>query len=209
MTIPSSTLNSPCAQPSAMAQPPCATPSSELKLSRYGFTDRNLDSEITLGPRILPQFATEGKKTMKPLNIISLCRHIYSLLATTANRENPFQRTQSGTLYDIYATFGRHLRGRIEIPGLRARFVFNPGSVLVVAGGLLEVGIGQAEDEMITISSHFNADFGRASFPLYEVSELPLLADFTGEFGLWRPPSDEEDIWGEDDADEEGHLGGG
>ena len=37
----------------------------ELELSRYGFTERDLDRDITLGPGILPHFATEGHKTMK------------------------------------------------------------------------------------------------------------------------------------------------
>lgn len=49
----------------------------ELELSRYGFTERDLDSEITLGPGILPHFATEGKKTMALRDIISLCKRIY------------------------------------------------------------------------------------------------------------------------------------
>ncbi|KAJ3517361.1 hypothetical protein NMY22_g13984 [Coprinellus aureogranulatus] len=48
----------------------------EPELSRYGVTNRDLDSEIALGPRILLHFATEGKKTINLLNI-SLCTQIY------------------------------------------------------------------------------------------------------------------------------------
>ncbi|KIY43218.1 2-oxoglutarate dehydrogenase, E1 component [Fistulina hepatica ATCC 64428] len=49
----------------------------ELELSRYGFTDRDLSKEITLGPGILPHFATEDRKTMPLGDIIKLCKRIY------------------------------------------------------------------------------------------------------------------------------------
>ena len=49
----------------------------ELELHRYGFTERDLDKDITLGPGILPHFATEDRKTMKLGEIIKLCKRIY------------------------------------------------------------------------------------------------------------------------------------
>ena len=49
----------------------------ELELSRYGFNDRDLDKEITLGPGILPHFATEDRRTMKLREIVALCKRIY------------------------------------------------------------------------------------------------------------------------------------
>ncbi|KAM5532119.1 hypothetical protein V8D89_014212 [Ganoderma adspersum] len=49
----------------------------ELELSRYGFTERDLDKQITLGPGILPHFATEDRKTMSLGEIIKLCKRIY------------------------------------------------------------------------------------------------------------------------------------
>ena len=36
----------------------------ELELSHYGFNERDLGKEITLGPGILPHFATDDRKTM-------------------------------------------------------------------------------------------------------------------------------------------------
>ncbi|THH31472.1 hypothetical protein EUX98_g2722 [Antrodiella citrinella] len=49
----------------------------ELELSRYGFTERDLDKQIALGPGILPHFATEDHKTMSLREIIKLCKRIY------------------------------------------------------------------------------------------------------------------------------------
>ncbi|TRM61105.1 thiamine diphosphate-binding protein [Schizophyllum amplum] len=49
----------------------------KLELHRYGFTDRDMDKDITLGPGILPHFATEDRKTMKLGEIIKLCKRIY------------------------------------------------------------------------------------------------------------------------------------
>lgn len=49
----------------------------ELELSRYGFTERDLDKDITLGPGILPHFATEEHRSMKLRDIIKVLRRMY------------------------------------------------------------------------------------------------------------------------------------
>ena len=49
----------------------------ELELSHFGFTERDLDKQITLGPGILPHFATEDRKTMSLGEIIKLLKRIY------------------------------------------------------------------------------------------------------------------------------------
>ncbi|KAH7915168.1 thiamine diphosphate-binding protein [Hygrophoropsis aurantiaca] len=49
----------------------------ELNLSRYGFSERDLDKQIALGPGILPHFATEDRKTMSLRDIIALLKRIY------------------------------------------------------------------------------------------------------------------------------------
>jgi hypothetical protein len=56
----------------------------ELELSHYGFTERDLDKQITLGPGILPHFATEDRKTMSLGEIIKTLKRIYC--------EPPFSR---------------------------------------------------------------------------------------------------------------------
>lgn len=49
----------------------------ELTLEHYGFTERDLDRDITLGPGILPRFAREGKKTMSLREIINSLEKLY------------------------------------------------------------------------------------------------------------------------------------
>ncbi|KAA1473704.1 2-oxoglutarate dehydrogenase complex E1 component mitochondrial precursor [Dentipellis sp. KUC8613] len=49
----------------------------ELELSHYGFTERDLDKQITLGPGILPHFATEDRRTMTLREIIKTLKRIY------------------------------------------------------------------------------------------------------------------------------------
>lgn len=49
----------------------------ELTLEYYQFTEKDLDKEITLGPGILPRFATEGKKSMTLREIIKTCEELY------------------------------------------------------------------------------------------------------------------------------------
>ncbi|EIW82629.1 2-oxoglutarate dehydrogenase E1 component [Coniophora puteana RWD-64-598 SS2] len=49
----------------------------DLDLSRYGFTEKDMDKDIALGPGILPNFATGDRKTMKLSEIIKLLERIY------------------------------------------------------------------------------------------------------------------------------------
>lgn len=49
----------------------------ELELSHYGFSERDLDKEITLGPGILPHFMTDDRKTMPLRDIIKTLKRIY------------------------------------------------------------------------------------------------------------------------------------
>lgn len=49
----------------------------ELRLDHYQFTEKDLDTEYTLGPGILPRFKKEGRDKMTLRDIIAACERIY------------------------------------------------------------------------------------------------------------------------------------
>jgi 2-oxoglutarate dehydrogenase E1 component len=49
----------------------------ELDLDHYQFTAKDLDDEYTLGPGILPRFATEGREKMTLREIVAACEKTY------------------------------------------------------------------------------------------------------------------------------------
>ena len=49
----------------------------ELELDHYQFTEKDLDSEYSLGPGILPRFAADGREKMTLREIIAACEKLY------------------------------------------------------------------------------------------------------------------------------------
>ena len=67
----------------------------ELELSHYGFTQRDLDKQITLGPGILPNFATEDRKSMALGEIIKTLKRIYCTFLLVAFEAIPTDNQQA------------------------------------------------------------------------------------------------------------------
>ncbi|KAI9884205.1 MAG: cis-prenyltransferase [Watsoniomyces obsoletus] len=49
----------------------------ELELDHYGFTEKDMDEEFTLGPGILPRFKRDGREKMTLREIINACERLY------------------------------------------------------------------------------------------------------------------------------------
>lgn len=52
----------------------------ELSLDYYGFTEADMQKQITLGPGILPRFAEDGRKTLSLREIVDNCERLYCQL---------------------------------------------------------------------------------------------------------------------------------
>ncbi|OKP14743.1 2-oxoglutarate dehydrogenase, mitochondrial [Penicillium subrubescens] len=52
-------------------------PPDELRPEVYGLTDADLDTEITLGPELLPHFVSDNVSTMTLREIITACERLY------------------------------------------------------------------------------------------------------------------------------------
>jgi 2-oxoglutarate dehydrogenase E1 component len=73
----------------------------ELELAHYGFNERDLGKEFSLGPGILPHFAKNGVKSMTLKDIITTCRRVYcesphSSILHNAYPSPPAQAVPSG-----------------------------------------------------------------------------------------------------------------
>lgn len=98
----------------------------ELELSRYGFTERDLDKDITLGPGILPHFATEENKTMKLRDIIKTLKRIYCASVAIFSNSNDQMVEQVDTL--VFNTFTFPTRSNVT--GLESVLrPANPGTI--------------------------------------------------------------------------------
>ncbi|CCH42044.1 2-oxoglutarate dehydrogenase E1 component [Wickerhamomyces ciferrii] len=49
----------------------------ELTLEHYGFTEADLNRQITLGPGILPRFAKDGKSSLTLKEVVDTCEQLY------------------------------------------------------------------------------------------------------------------------------------
>ncbi|TEB34688.1 hypothetical protein FA13DRAFT_1598553, partial [Coprinellus micaceus] len=79
----------------------------------------------------------------------------FSAFAIIANRETEFHRDNKGRpmLPDVLSMYGSYQRGRLEIPLLGARFVYNPGTNVVFPGYMMEHGASKTDGERVCIAS--------------------------------------------------------
>ncbi|KAJ2930456.1 hypothetical protein H1R20_g6633, partial [Candolleomyces eurysporus] len=122
----------------------------------------------------------------------------FSGFAIIANRETPLHRdTQGGrTMLDILSVLGDHSGGRLEIPLLNARFVYNPKTAFVLPGYLMQHGASRTEGERVCIASYMRPTVGEGILKGgYEALGPPTTDDLMESFGLMLPEEPAADIW--------------
>lgn len=87
-------------------------------------------------------------------------------IAALCNRETPYHRDLSGgpMMHDFLSTFGRYDEGRFEVPVLRARFPYNPGTGVLIPGYLFEHGVARVEGERICLAGFIRPEVCRYAY---------------------------------------------
>lgn len=83
-------------------------------------------------------------------------------------------------LLDLLATFGRYSMGRLEVPLLGSRFIYNPCTAVIFPGYLLEHGACRTDGERVCMANFFRPNVGYGVLPHYrEISppRVDALAD--------------------------------
>lgn len=115
----------------------------------------------------------------------------FTAFALIVNRETQCHRdTQGGqTLLDVLATFGRYSSGRLNVPLLGSRFVYNPGTSFVLPGHLLEHGASRAHGERVCLASFFRPNVGCGVLrDAYREVGPPEVGDLARHHGLVLQP---------------------
>lgn len=89
----------------------------------------------------------------------------FNAFSLVVNRESIMHRDKGGgpKMLDILATFGHYSGGRLEIPLLGCRLIYNPGTIVVFPGYLMEHGASVTKGERVCIASFFRPNVGQGA----------------------------------------------
>ncbi|KAF6742615.1 hypothetical protein DFP72DRAFT_830309 [Ephemerocybe angulata] len=90
--------------PCSSALLPRRQPRPSWELSRYNFTERNLDQDITLGSWYPPPLRHKGPQAMKTCDIITLYKHIYCKIFLSNILDIPSNKEQCDWIQRIEVT---------------------------------------------------------------------------------------------------------
>ena len=127
----------------------------------------------------------------------------FSAFAVIANRETEFHRDTKGgrMLPDVLSVHGSYCQGRLEVPLLGARFVYNPGTSVVFPGYLMEHGASKTDGERVCIANFLRPQVGYSllennpSNPYREAAMGPPTVEYLSKIHKWGEVKERADIW--------------
>ena len=78
----------------------------------------------------------------------------FSAISVMANRACPFHRDVHGRnpWYDILLTVGEYENGRLDIPGIGIRLLYDSGTIVPIAGKVVRHGVPTCAGERLSIA---------------------------------------------------------
>ncbi|KAJ3537080.1 hypothetical protein NMY22_g5753 [Coprinellus aureogranulatus] len=122
----------------------------------------------------------------------------FDVITLSANREDESRRnSRTGPFcIDVLATFGSYRGGRLEVPLLGRRFLYNPGTAFALPGNLFEYGSCRTDGENICITGFLTPAIARGILGDEWKDALPPTADvLMNAFDFKRPEVDSGNIW--------------
>lgn len=87
-------------------------------------------------------------------DVLSTWGHPWTALSVMVNRSTPFHRDVNGrnSWMDLLVTVGDYKLGRLELPGLGVRLVYDPWTVVGLLGKVVRHGAGEVDGERACIA---------------------------------------------------------
>lgn len=84
----------------------------------------------------------------------------FSAISVISNRETVIHRDTKGQLewYDLLFTAGNYSNGRMELPGLKLRLEYNPGTVVFLNGKVLRHGVSPVNGDRVCLAGYMRSN---------------------------------------------------
>lgn len=96
------------------------------------------------------------KESSELLNILPAYRSPFTAYSVISNRKTPVHRDNYSRppWFDLLATVGTYLRGKLCLPGLGITLEYNPGAIVAICGQLIKHAVPEVEGDRVCVA-HF------------------------------------------------------
>lgn len=102
----------------------------------------------------LDSYPDHCKEPARLREILSLWTIPFNAMQIISNRETPLHQDVQGRneWYDILLTLGEYDNGRMVLPGLGLRLVYNPGTLVAISGKMVLHGVSRVNGDRISFA---------------------------------------------------------